>query len=226
MKKCGIIVVCAYFVLPFAHAQQQAKSSVYVEAGVAANRSALSGIGAIRYDWHLGKKRRFVVGTGVRFTTFSAESIGFITAPAHLTTNRKNLDTLFVTEPRLNSLNVLINLGWRFSEKLQIGFDIDAAGISLGSTEFATYVHNDQPERVQARPSSPNLLLLDDRNRGSVSAQYHVLYRFGPHFGAKVGLQHLFSELKTDTKVQTLPEANDRFRYKSYAGFVGLNYTF
>ena len=225
MKK--IIIVGLLTVLATAsQAQDIPKSSTYLEIGGAVGASNFSGVGALRHDWNLGKKRHFVLGTGVRFTGFSGKKLNFITAPANLTGDKKNLDTLFAPTPYLYSLNLLINLGWRFSEKFQVGFDIDAAGVSFGPTGSPTFIHNGQPQTTSASPSSPNLLLLDDRNRGSIGVQYHVLYRFGSHFGAKVGLQHLFSELTTDTKVQTIPEANDRFRYKSYAGFAGLNYTF
>ncbi len=226
MKKLSIVLSILLINLCMAQAQDIPKSSTYLEISGAVGASNFSGVGALRRDWHIGKKKHFVLGTGVRFTGFSGKKLNFITAPANLTSDKKNLDTLYTPTPYLYSLNLIINLGWRFSEKIQVGFDIDAVGISFGPTGSPTFIHNGQPQATSASPTSPNVLLLDDRNRGSISAQYHVLYRFSPHFGAKVGLQHLFSELTTATKVQTVPEANDRFRYKSYAGFIGLNYTF
>lgn len=226
MKKISIAVLFFLVVTPLLLAQDIPKSSTYLEVGAGIGDSNFSGVGALRYDWNLGSKNRFVLGTGVRFTGFAGKDLNFITAPTNLTGDKKNLDTLFAPTPYLYSLNLIINLGWRFSEKFQVGFDIDALGVSFGPTGSPTYIRNGRPQSATASPTSPNVLLVGDRDRGSLNYQLYVLYRFGEHFGVKVAAQQLFSELTTKAKVQTVPEPNDRFRYKSIGGFVGLNFTF
>jgi len=209
-----------------AQAQDIPKSSTYVELGAAIGPSTFSGVGALYHDWNLGKRHRLILGTGIRFTGFSGQDINFITAPAELTENDSSIDTLFGPTPILYSINLTINLGFRFTEKLETGFSIDAAGVSFGPNGSPTYIRNGRSQTTGASPTSPNLLLVGDNDRGSLNSIFYVKYRFGQHFGAKVGFQYLFNELTTTTKVQTIPEANDRFRYKSSSGFVGLNYTF
>ncbi len=193
---------------------------------MAVGSSNLAGVGALHHDWNLGKRRRLVVGTGLRFTGFTGKDLNFITAPANLTTEDNSIDTLFAPTPSLFSANLMINLGFRFTEKLQVGFSIDALGASFGPTGSPVYIRNGQRQTTSAKPTSPNILLVGDNDRGSLNSMFYVKYRFGAHLGTKLGFQYLFNELTTSTEVQTVPKGNDRFRHKSTSAFIGLNYTF
>ena len=42
----------------------------------------------------------------------------------------------------------------------------------------------------------------------------------------KIGYEHLFTELTTSTKIQTVPEQNDRFRRISDLINIGVSYHF
>lgn len=178
------------------------------------------------HNWGLGAKKKFYVGTGVRFTSFFGSNVNFTTAPADLTADDKNVDTLFAPSPGVNSLNLTINLGYKISEKLDVGFNIDAIGISFGPTGMPSYIRNGKSTASSASPTSPNLLLIGDNDKGSLNSHLFVRYKLSDHLGLKLAYQYLFNELTTSTKIQTIPSANDRFRAKSGMIYVGLNYNF
>ena len=177
-------------------------------------------------NFGIGSKKKFYVGTGVRFTTFFGSNVNFTTAPADLTSDDKNVDTLLAPSPGVNSLNLTINLGYKISEKFDVGFNIDAIGISFGPTGSPSYIRNGKSVQSSASPTSPNILLVGDNDKGSLNSHLFVRYKLSDHLGLKVAYQFLFNELTTTTKIQTIPSANDRFRAKSTMVYVGLNYNF
>jgi hypothetical protein len=177
-------------------------------------------------NFGIGSKKKFYVGTGVRFTTFFGNNINFTTAPADLTADDKNVDTLFAPSPALNSLNLMISLGYKVSEKFDVGFNIDAIGISFGPTGSPSYIRNGKSTPSSASPTSTNILLVGDNDKGSLNSHLFIRYKLSDHLGLKVAYQFLFNELTTTTKIQTIPSANDRFRAKSTMVYVGLNYNF
>ena len=79
---------------------------------------------------------------------------------------------------------------------------------------------------TKAKPTSPKVLLVGDNDRGSLNSHFYGRYKLNEKIGLNVAYQFLFNELKTNTKVQTIPEANDRFRTKSSQIYVGLSYHF
>lgn len=177
-------------------------------------------------NWGIGAKKKFYVGTGVRFTSFFGSNVNFTTAPAELTADNKNVDTLLAPSPGVNSLNLTINLGYKISEKFDVGFNIDAIGISFGPTGSPSYIRNGKSVASSASPTSPNILLIGDNDKGSLNSHLYVRYKLSDHLGLKVAYQFLFNELTTTTKIQTIPSANDRFRAKSTMVYVGVNYSF
>ena len=177
-------------------------------------------------NFGIGSKKKFYVGTGVRFTTFFGSNVNFTTAPADLTSDDKNVDTLLAPSPGVNSLNLTINLGYKISEKFDVGFNIDAICISFGPTGSPSYIRNGKSVQSSASPTSPNILLVGDNDKGSLNSHLFVRYKLSDHLGLKVAYQFLFNELTTTTKIQTSPSANDRFRAKSTMVYVGLNYNF
>ncbi len=177
-------------------------------------------------NWGLGSKKKFYVGTGVRFTSFFGSNVNFTTAPADLTGEDKNIDTLLAPSPGVSSLNLMISLGYKVSEKLDVGFNIDAIGISFGPTGMLNYIRNGKAIVTPASPTSPNILLIGDNDKGSLNSHLFVRYKIAEKLGLKLAYQFLFNELTTTTKVQTIPSANDRFRAKSSMIYVGFNYNF
>lgn len=220
MKKIQIIIALFIGSVGFTHAQS------YVELGSGFGAGAVSPVVSFHKNWELGAKKKFVVGTGLRYTGFFGSDINFTSAPNDLAIEPSSVDTLFGTAPAINSLNLLINLGFNVSEKIQVGFNIDALGFSFGPTGTPSYIRNGQSSNTEASPTSPNVLLVGNNDLGSLNSHFYGTYKFNDKWGVKLAYQFLFNELTTSTSVQTVPESNDRFRVKSGQIFVGVNYHF
>lgn len=220
MKK---IIVLALLILGFNNLKAQ---NTYAEVGGAIGSGAGSFGVALHKNWTLGKKDKFILGTGLRFTGFAGSDQNFITAPAKLTVDDKNIDTLFATKPALYSINAMINLGYRINSKIEVGFNIDAFGGSFGPEGNPSYIRNGKSTATNAKPTGVNILLVGDNDRGSLNSHFYGKYNFNEKLGVKLAYQYLFNELITTTKVQSVPEANDRFRLKSSMIYAGLTYNF
>lgn len=203
-----------------------AQRSPYAEVGVGIGKGAVSPIVAFHKDWYLGKKERFFIGTGLRFTGFYATNVTLTSAPANLASDPASVDTLFAPAPNINALNVLINLGVNINAKFQLGFTIDALGFSFGPTGKPDFISSGKRTTVSASPTTFNVLLIDNNDRGSLSSYIYGSYKVTNKVGIKLAYQHLFNELTTTTTVQTVPEANDRFRIKSNLAYVAIQYHF
>ena len=165
MKKLLLFISIAF--LSFGAIAQNGTS---FELGGALGSSVGSISAAGYHNWGIGAKKRFSVGTGVRFTSFFGTNVNFITAPADLTADDKNVDTLLAPSPSLNSLNLTINLGYKISEKIDVGFNIDAIGISFGPTGSPSYIRNKKAVVTSASPTSTNILLVGDNDKGFTTA--------------------------------------------------------
>ena len=215
-----------FFSLIFLSFGAIAQSGSSFELGGAIGSSVGSVSASGFQNFGIGSKKKFYIGTGVRFTSFFGTNVNFTTAPADLTSDDKNVDTLLAPSPALNSLNLVISLGYKISEKFDVGFNIDAIGISFGPTGSPSYIRNGKSTPSSASPTSPNILLVGDNDKGSLNSHLFIRYKLSDRLGLKVAYQYLFSELTTTTKVQTIPSTNDRFRTKPTMVYVGLNYNF
>lgn len=221
MKKS--LLFLSFLLVVFASVGQNGTS---VELGGAVGTS-IGSISATGFKhWGIGSKKRFYIGTGLRFTSLFGSNVNFTTAPADLTSDAKNIDTLLALSPTVSSLNLMVSLGYKVSEKFDVGFNIDAIGISFGPTGTPSYIRNGKSVASSASPTSPNILLVGDNDKGSLNSHLFVQYKLSDHLGLKVAYQFLFNELTTTSKIQTIPSVNDRFRAKSTMVYVGLNYSF
>ena len=100
--------------------EPQNGSSVELGGGIGSSVGSISASGF--HNWGIGAKKKFYVGTGVRFTSFFGSNVNFTTVPADLTADYKNVDTLLAPSPGVNSLNLTINLRYKISEKFDVGF--------------------------------------------------------------------------------------------------------
>jgi hypothetical protein len=196
----------------------------------------LSGIN----DWHFGKKKKFYIGLGGRFTSYLGADKNYITAPAKLTSGKTgpgvlfveniegNIDTLIIKYPEVNALNLLVDLGYQFNSKLSIGFNIDFVGFSFGGSKKGNYFSTSNGIKsgrmISTSPTPLNLLLISDNDLGSLNSELYARYQVKQKWGLKAGLQFLFTEYKTSAKVQQYPESNDRFRLKSLMISIGLSH--
>lgn len=233
MKNYSIVIV---FLLAgnIAYAQVRALNNQMAEAGFAAARKQGTFTAAYFYNWNLGKKKKTTVGLGARATAYVGRDQYYITAPAKLTSGSTgpgvlfkenlsaNIDTFHVQSPQVNAVNLLINLGYHFSDNVFVGFSIDAIGYSFGSRVRGTYINGQQRLEERAEVTSFNILLISDNDKGSLNSELYAHYKLNDRISLKAGVQFLFTEYTTQTDIQTLPESNDRFRRKSLLAGLGV----
>ena len=126
----------------------------------------------------------------------------------------------------MNTLNLAINVGYRISPKFGVGFNIDAVGVSFGGKKEGSYINGNQGQATSAKPTSFNVLLIGNNDKGSLNSEFYLRYFIKEKFAIKLAYQYLFIEYTTDTKVQQLPEANDRFRNKASLFSLGITKQF
>jgi hypothetical protein len=236
MRALLILLACGMGITAFSQTAKRASSYVDISMAAGSYRGSLS-LSCLR-TWRLGERQKFGIGAGVRSTSFLGANINYITAPARLTSGstspliffkeniEENLDTLLVKSPQITMLNVMINIDYQLSEKFIIGFNIDAIGISFGGTRRGNFMSGTTGKNTDAKPTPFNILLISDNDRGSLNSELYVRYFFRPQWAIKSGAQFLFTEYTTETKVQTVPEENDRFRNKALLFSVGITRKF
>lgn len=195
------------------------------------------------YNWQLGKKKKGEIGLGARWTNYTGNQKDFITAgPAKYTRSftapfiiffagqkEENFDTLTLRHSIVNAVNLTANFGYHFNNHWSGGFNIDLAGITFGKKQTGSFKSNgttsDEP---LAKPTSFNLLLTGDHDRGSLNSEFFLRYKLNDRWAIKGLYQFLFVEYKTGTVHQYItggPE-NDRFRNKANNFGIGVSYYF
>ncbi|WP_439505796.1 hypothetical protein [Sediminibacterium sp.] len=177
-------------------------------------------------SWDLGKKQGFYIGTGVRLSNAFGKNQVFTSAPASLAANSANKDSLFSSAASTYAFNILLNLGYHISPKLDLGFNIDLIGASFGPSRIKLFSGNGTLDVTTAEPTSMNVLLVGNNDRGTLNSEFYLRYKVYKKIGVKLAYQHFFTELTTIEKVQTVPVQNDRFRNITNLFSVGLAYHF
>ncbi|GIV37237.1 MAG: hypothetical protein KatS3mg032_1616 [Cyclobacteriaceae bacterium] len=185
-------------------------------------------------EWEIGEREKWVWGTGIRYTGYRGTDRFYATAPARLTTGSTgplvlfkpnqpgNMDSIQVGVSSMHAVNLFVQIQYRIAQHWRAGFNIDVIGATLGAKQPATYINGPVREAAQAKPTSFNLLLVSDNDRGSLNSEFFVLYRPAGSLAVKGGVQFLFTEYTTTTRVQQLPEENNRFRNKSLMIALGV----
>lgn len=183
------------------------------------------------------KNKRFKIGYGIRFTSQVGKNLYYVTAPAILTSKQtgpqvlfskiysENVDTFFVSKSQSNFLNVSINLQYTINEKFDIGFNIDAIGLSFGGKttgKYSAYQSKDNGTQQTANPTSYNLLLVSDNDIGALNSELYFRYWFNQKWAVRAGASFLFTEYTTNNKLRL---DNDRWRNKSLMGLVGITFS-
>jgi hypothetical protein len=197
---------------------------------------------ALSYSQLYGKK--FKYGLGLRFTSFTAGQTDFITAPAKLTAGKESfaaffepkkittqLDTLRLTNTQSNSLNLAIHLQYSIKPNIEVGFNIDAVGLSFGGKQSGTFIAKQtdaqgKTNNNKAQTGSPtafNLLLVSDSDMGSLNSEIYGRYWLNDKIGIRAGLSFQFVEY---TSTQKLAFDNDRFRGKFLQPMIAVSYKF
>jgi hypothetical protein len=185
----------------------------------------------------IGKSDRFKIGWGVRLNTFFSGQKNYITAPASLTSGKQsiiaffteniagNLDTLQLTRSATGSLNSTIVLQYSF-RKLDIGFNIDAFGLTFGGKQSGKFVASESKSlnntNQTAKPTPLNLLLISDSDIGSLNSELYFRYWVNKRFAVRGGASFQFIEYQTD---RLLTFENDRFRHKALLPFLAVSFS-
>ncbi|MFY0627591.1 MAG: hypothetical protein JXR07_14910 [Reichenbachiella sp.] len=222
MKILISLVLCfmSYFTLA-----QESKTVQYSDVSVAFGSDQLSFSIDYFHLWKLGKKKRIEVGLGGRFTSYFGQSQYHTSAPASLADPIKT-DSLFLESPQVNAINLAINIGYRISPKFDAGFNIDAIGFSFGKKQDALFYSDDTETSTTAKPTPFNLLLGGSKDQGSLNSEFYLRYFIKDNIAIKAAYQYLFIEYTTESKVQQLPESNDRFRGKARIFSIGITKQF
>lgn len=218
-------------------AQEQSSSVNSIDLGLAFGSSQGTLTGAFIHNWSLGKKQKFEIGVGGRLTTYLGANQYYSTAPAKLTSEStgpgvffkenipENIDTFLIAKPLVIGVNVMINLGYHVTNKITVGFNIDAIGFSVGPEKKGNYINGSQGQNTTGKPTPFNLLLVSDNDLGSLNSEFYGKYKVSEKLSIKTGFQFLFTEYTTITEVQQFPEPNDRFRNKSGLFTIGVSLT-
>ena len=185
------------------------------------------------------KNQKLKIGYGARFNSYFSSNQDYITAPAELTSGEKgpqvffienineNLDTIRVFKTQHNSLNAVIYIEYKITDKIGIGFNIDAVGFSFGPESDGHLISSNSPnsgtEIVVSKPTPYNVLLVSDNDIGMLNSELFVNYDFTNRLSVNLGFTFLFTEYTTDAPISYNFD-NDRFRRKSLLGMIGINY--
>ncbi len=202
---------------------------------------------AISYEklYKIGKAKKLKIGYGIRYTGYIAKDkdIHFRTAPARLTSGKysivalfsedilNQIDTLHMHNISTNSFNINTRFEYALSKKIDLGFNIDLIGFTVGKkqkAEFTGEVSDSQGKSnsgktFSSKPTTLNLLLISDSDVGSLNSEMYVRYWASSKLGIRAGASFQFIEYKTSQKVAF---DNDRFRTKQLLPFLALTYKF
>lgn len=225
MKKEVLSILLAFAVFGIAEAQ---RDSNFNYASVTGAVGDSQGSGSLEYFhiWTLGKANRLQLGVGGRFTSYFGSNQYYTSAPASLANDDAKVDSLLLQSPQSNSLNLAVNIGYRIATKFDVGFNIDVIGFSFGSEKSGSFLSETQGNLATASPTSGNVLLVGNNDRGMLNSEFYLRYYLNDKWGIKGAFQYLFTEYTTDTKVQQQPESNDRFRNKASMFSLGITRTF
>lgn len=226
--------ILSIFIASLVHAQSTIENTITLDGALGKHQGTFST--GYQHDWFLGKNHKIILGIGGRFTAYAGKWQNYVTAPAQLTSNGTgplvifkenviaNMDTFLLSRANVYAVNLMVNLGYQFTSKLKAGFNIDVIGASFGAQRRGTYINGSVNQSVGSKVSPLNALLVSDNDRGSLNSELYVSYKFNERLMLRAGPQFLFTEYTTDTKVQQLPEPNDRFRRKSLMLMIGLGF--
>ncbi len=244
MKKIWFTGFLIVLLSNMVNAQQKKTKAVdnFVDITAGIGSSQYTGALSYVYNWKVGKRKRWELGLGGRFTSYFGSNLYFRTAPAKLTSGKTdptvlfredidaNIDSVLFPRAQVNSLNLSLNFGYNFSKRFSAGLTIDAIGFSFGKKQSGVYYGNNFATGVPvtAKPTGFNVLLISDNDKGSLNSELFARYKWNDSWGVKLGLQFFFAEYTTNTEVQTTPggDKNDRFRKKMAGVGIGITYNF
>jgi hypothetical protein len=225
-----------------AQTKVQRKVNQFADVTFGFGSSQFTGSASYVRNWQLGKRKRLEAGFGARFTSYFGSNLYYTTAPAILTSGKTgpgvffaddilpNIDSVLFPKSQVNMFNLTFNLGYNITKRISAGLNIDLIGFSFGKKQNGIYYANNLATGVPvtAKPTSVNLFLISDNDKGSLNSEFFAKYKWNDSWSVKLAFQFLFTEYTTNGKVQTTPagDKNDRFRKKMSGVAVGVAYSF
>lgn len=171
----------------------------------------------------LGKAGKFSISPGFRISGHWIRNTDFTTAPAHLASKNELVDTFQVDNSHLVAFNLAVDFRYQVAKKWAVGFNIDLAGFSFGKEVSGKINSTYGTFSPLAKPTSGNLLLVDNRDVGTLYSEFYLQYDLSKKLSVRSGLCHVFTEYTTDQKY--IPGINNnRFRSKHNGLILGLMY--
>jgi hypothetical protein len=218
----------------------QKTSEKHISGSMAINNGVSASL-ATEKIYQKGGHNRLQIGYGLRLTSMYISKAGFLTAPAKLTSGKQSLaaffteynpekiDTLSIQNSITAALNGYIHLGYSFSPKVSLGFNIDALGFCLGNKTNGTFSAGQSDTQGQAnnhqsfatKASPINLLLISDSDLGTLNSELYIGTKISEKTGLKLGLSFQFVERSTS---QNIAYNNKRFRTKPLLPMIGINH--
>jgi len=178
-----------------------------------------------------GANKKFFLAPAIRLGYASASTLDFISAPANITKEKSKIDTLSIANTGIIAANLALNIGYRFKDKFAVVFNIDLVGASFGSEQKSVFRPGEESRNqlitsraTTAKPTSTNVLLVGDNDIGTLTSALTLHYYLTKKVSVSLGAGFLFTEYKSALALGAAN--NDRFRYKSFQGVVGVNYYF
>ncbi|MCU0385421.1 MAG: hypothetical protein MUE38_05295 [Flavihumibacter sp.] len=231
-----VLTILLVFMISKVQAQNQLRPSVDLSIAAGSSQATISIAGW--HHWQLGKKKRLEIGIGPRITSYIGNKKDFWTAPASIargssapflvvfsSQETENWDTLNVQRPLVFSMNAAVQVAHQIGKRFRAGINIDLVGFSVGRTSAAVFTSDGRQETTEAKPVPFNLLLTGDLDKGSLNSELFFQYRLKEKWSIRAVYQFYFAEYKTNTRIQQLPEPNDRFRNKANLLGIGVSYS-
>ena len=215
--------------------------SQYVDLTATIGESQGTVAGSFVHNWKLGSRKRFEIGIGGRWTSYSGSKKDFLTAgPAKYTRSftvpfiiffagqeEQNFDTLTLQRPLTHSINAMVNFGYAIAQKWYAGFNIDLIGFTFGRETSAVFTSDGVTRTDPASKPSPfNLLLTGDHDRGSLNSEFYVRYQIARKWSIKALYQFVFVEYESQMVSQIFPDGEMNYRFRNKANNLGLGVSY
>ncbi|MBE2247296.1 MAG: hypothetical protein IAE67_08560 [Candidatus Competibacteraceae bacterium] len=234
-----LFVISSYLMGQTSEVPKGYKYNNYFSLAGMAGSDMYGGTAAWTHFHRVSKNRsQLKLGYGIRLHALFGVNRKLVTAPAKLTRGvtgpiaifsdkqKNNYDTISVSRPQTNAINVFFTIQYTFARRWDLGFVLDLAGMSFGPKQVATYVSSqnqpgDYTQAQNAYPSGFNLLLLGDNNIGTLSTDLYLRFWITNKWAVTGSVQYVYNEFTT---VNLLRLDNDRFRDQLFMGSLGVTF--
>jgi hypothetical protein len=237
-----VIVIIVLFISSHLLKAQDPRNLKSIDIAIAVGGGFSPAVG-FQKMFGIGQNGKFKIGYGLRYTCFVGKDLHFRTAPASLTSGKSSLvalfsdditsqiDTLHLSKVQTNALNLNIQLEYAITKKLDVGFNIDAIGLTFGGSKNGIFTANasdsqgksNNGKSFAAKPTGFNLLLISDSDIGTLNSEMYARYWVSEKNGVRFGASFQFLEY---TAEKQLAFNNDRFRSKQLLPFIAFTHKF